>query len=99
MASDTLIQAITPRLLGVIAQGQALAGLPHAGVKGRLREILVRDILAPFLPPQVSVVTGTIVASGIDQRIHRNQDDIVLFSHSLAPLLLAGSECIIPLEG
>ncbi len=35
--------------------------LGHQGVKGLLREIVVRNLLAPILPPLVEIGTGIIV--------------------------------------
>lgn len=97
MLNSAVIEAVTPRLLGTIAQGQAISRLSHSGVKGRLRELLVRELIEPFLPPGATVVTGTIVAPQCQRRVHRNQDDLVIFSHMLAPLLIGGAECVIPM--
>lgn len=99
MLYSAVLKALRPRFEGMIAQGQAISNLPHAGVKGRLRELLVRELIEPFVPPEATVVTGTIVAAGEQRRVHRNQDDVVLFSRSLAPLIFGGAECIIPIEG
>jgi hypothetical protein len=99
MANTAIMDILRPRLAGLIAQGKALKGLQHPGVKGRLREILVREGLAPFLPPAVSSITGTIVSPISARRVVRNQDDIIIFDRNSSPLLFDGAECIVPLEG
>jgi hypothetical protein len=98
VANQAIIDAIRPALRGLIAQGQALSSLPHDGVKGYLREVLIRAMIEPFLPPSVCVVTGTIVTlDGV--RKARNEDDLVLFSKERMPLLMNLGKALIPLEG
>lgn len=99
MAHKDMIEMVRPRLRGIMAQGEALAHLDHPGVKGRLREIFVQDMISPFLPPSVIVRTGTIVSLNGDRK-QRNQDDVVLFSKERAPLLMDHHEqAVIPIEG
>jgi hypothetical protein len=98
MANQTIIQAITPALKALVAQGEALAGLNHEGVKGYLREALIKLMIEPFLPLSVSVLTGTIVCV-TGERKERNEDDLVIFSRDRVPLLLNLGKALIPLEG
>lgn len=93
-----MIRYITPGLLNVVAEAEALSGIPHAGIMGRLREILLQNAIRPFLPPSVSVRTGTIISLDGDRK-HRTQDDLVLFSREAAPLLLDSEQAIMPIEG
>lgn len=92
------IEALRPRLTGFVAEGLALAGLAHPGIKGRLRELLIQRMIEPYLPPSVVVRTGTIV-SFTGPRKHRTQDDIVLFWRERAPLLLDMEQSIMPIVG
>jgi hypothetical protein len=98
MANSIIIEVVRPRLLGVLAQAQAISGIAHPGIKGRLREILIRDAIAPFLPPSVEVLTGTIVSVDA-HRTHRTQDDLVIFDREAAPLLWEAEQAVIPIEG
>ena len=62
----------------------------HPGVKGRSRELLMNNLLMPWLPAAVGCGTGIIV----DHEQHvvsAGQDDIVLFDQMLAPSILASS--------
>ena len=75
---------------GAIAKCRSSA-VPHKGLKGTFREIIMSDLLAPFLPPPISVGTGTII-NGVEDWVRVcNQDDIIIFDSSLMPPLLVGS--------
>jgi hypothetical protein len=49
----------------------------------------------------MDLLTGTIVGANGEKRKARNEDDVVLFDHTLAPLLLRtlGRDAIIPITG
>jgi len=61
---------------------------PHAGLRGRFRELLIDNMLNPWLPPYVATGTGMIIADN-NQKRQFTQDDIILFDKSLAPPILA----------
>ena len=87
MADRRMIEIIRPRLLGLLAEGKAMAHLPHASMKGHLREVAIERMVKPFLPASVVAINGTIVAPNT-HRVERNEDDIVLFSLDRAPVLV-----------
>jgi hypothetical protein len=60
----------------------------HHGLRGRFRELLIENILSPWLPPYVLCGTGTIIANNYIKRKF-TQDDIILFDSSLTPPILA----------
>lgn len=62
--------------------------IQHAGLRGRFRELLIDNMLNPWLPPYVATGTGMIIADG-NQKRQFTQDDIILFDKSLAPPILA----------
>lgn len=74
----------------LITLGQNEAKLQHQGLKGRFRELLINDLLAPWLPPYISCGTGMIIA---DKNIARKstQDDVIIFDKSLIPPILAST--------
>jgi hypothetical protein len=65
--------------------------LPHPGVKGRFRELLIDNLLSPWLPPDVRCGTGMII-DNCNGRTEATQDDIVLYAKSLCPPVLASDQ-------
>ena len=65
--------------------------LNHPGVKGRFRELLIDNILSPWLPPDVHCGTGMIISKN-NVRKEATQDDVVLYAKSLCPPVLASKE-------
>src|SRR5208282_737330 len=64
--------------------------LPHKGLRGRFRELLIDNILAPWLPPYAQCGTGMIIAA--ENRVRQaTQDDIIIYDRSLVPPVLASS--------
>jgi len=100
MANLEMIDLVRPRLKYARIISEAFYNsLSHPVIKGRLREIIVSDIIKDFIPPNIEVVTGIIV-SFRGERIEQNQDDIILFSKSVSPVLFkAGEQHILPIEG
>ncbi|MFA7290329.1 MAG: DUF6602 domain-containing protein [Melioribacteraceae bacterium] len=64
--------------------------IQHKGLRGRLRELLIDNILTPWLPPYVLSGTGTIIEAENLKR-ESTQDDIILFDNTLAPPILGSS--------
>jgi len=64
--------------------------LPHQGVKGRFRELIINNALSPWLPPNAKCGTGMII-DGSNTRINSTQDDIVIYDQSLTPPVLASN--------
>jgi hypothetical protein len=64
--------------------------IQHTGLRGRLRELLIDNILTPWLPPYVLSGTGTIIEAENLPR-ESTQDDIILFDKTLAPPILGAN--------
>lgn len=64
--------------------------LQHSGLKGRFRELLVDNILTPWLPPYAKCGTGMIIAT-LNQKRDYSQDDIIVYDESLVPPVLASN--------
>ena len=71
-----------------IAVAECEAAIQHTGLRGRLREILIANLLAPWLPPFCKCATGMIVEAKNKPR-RSTQDDILVIDPSLAPPILA----------
>ena len=74
-----------------IAVAECEAAIQHPGLRGRLREILISNLLAPWLPPFCKCATGMIIESKNKSR-KATQDDILVIDPSLAPPVFAGAD-------
>ena len=59
-------------------------------MKGRFRELLIDNFLAPWLPPYIACGTGIIIAEKNKER-NATQDDIILYDRSLSPPVMAST--------
>jgi hypothetical protein len=84
------------RARSAVAAAKAATGISHRGVKGEIREILVRDLFRPLLPADMGVGTGEII-SHTDRS--STQQDIVLYDRRILPPILF-EECtgLFPIE-
>jgi hypothetical protein len=84
------------RVKSAVAMANAVQEIPHPGMLGEIREILVRELFQPLLPSDIGVGTGQLIDS------HNNvspQTDIILFDRSLAPpMMLSESMGLFPIE-
>lgn len=74
-----------------IALAECEAAIQHSGLRGRLREILIANLLSPWLPPFCKCATGTIIESRNKPR-KSTQDDILVIDPSFAPPILASHD-------
>ena len=79
-----------------LARAEASAELPHLGLRGRAREIFARNLLTPFLSPNIGTCTGVVVDS---EGGHSRQVDVIVYDKTLIPsLMFTGEEGIVPVE-
>jgi hypothetical protein len=77
-----------------IAAANSSGLIDQSVLKGRLREIVVAELLRPFLTPHIKATTGTIVDPHGNQS---KQIDIILYDEQVVPpILYTSSEGIIP---
>jgi hypothetical protein len=96
MTNSLVTQIVGERVRAALAAAKALAGVEHPLVKGRLRELVVDQLLRPVLPPSFGLGTGVIVDTrgGISGEI-----DIVVYNRDiLMPLLYGERDGIFPVE-
>jgi len=101
MVSPDVIEIVRARFGNIKERARAVSGVAHSGLRGRFREILAEDLVAPYIPPHMELLTGAIVGPDDTIRSERNEDDIVLFDHNQAPLLIKtrGRDSYIPITG
>jgi hypothetical protein len=62
----------------------------HNGIRGTIREVFVKQLLEPFLPPQIGIGTGEIINH---EGKRSKQIDVVLYNKErVPPVLLSGSD-------
>ncbi|MHB9133322.1 MAG: DUF6602 domain-containing protein [Armatimonadota bacterium] len=75
------------RIAATLAAAVSVEEIEHNGIKGLLREVVIRDLLKPLLPPDIGIGTGVIVAPSGD-RIQSRQTDIIIYDKSIVPAML-----------
>lgn len=79
-----------------IDSARAMAVVPHAGVKGTIREMLIRDLFRPLFPADVGIGTGQVVAA--DDRISGQMDMVIYDRRILPAVLYEGTTGLFPVE-
>jgi hypothetical protein len=87
---------ILARVQAAMETAKAVTNIPHPGLKGQLREIVIRDIFRPLLPSDVGVGTGEIIS--VDNRQSREQDVVIFDKRILPPILAEQVLGIFPIE-
>lgn len=84
------------RARAAVGAAKASTGITHNGIKGEIREIVLRDLLRPLLPADLAVGTGQIISASGDTS---SQQDIVLYDRSiLPPVMLDERLGLFPIE-
>ena len=73
------------RVAAAIGAAKAAAAVTQSGVKGTIREILVRDLFRPLLPSDLGVGTGQIATAKNELS---PQQDVVIFDRRILPSVL-----------
>ncbi len=88
-------------IAGAAEQAKQLDLIEHQGLKGRLREIVVSQIITPFLPPTCAAVHGTAIDmyGVIGTSREKTEDDILIVDRELiAPAMFSADEGIVPYD-
>lgn len=87
---------VEARAAGMVAAAASVSNVTHNGFKGTLREIVVRDLIVPVLPPAFIAGTGQIIDAWGGTS---GQTDIVIVDRRVVPpVLLDQSNGIFPVE-
>ena len=85
MAHDLFRAEFVSRVGNALARASNIAGIGHHGLAGRAREVFVKDLLRPVLPPYVELGSGKIA----DSHGHLScETDVVIYSAATLPLLM-----------
>ncbi len=96
MANPIFRQRAIDLVRGAIREAQSASLLDHSGLVGRVREIVVNNLVKPFLPSAFDVGTGKIADSkGFQSR----ETDLVIYSKAvLPPVLYSERDGVFPAE-
>lgn len=84
------------KIHGAIAEAEACSDVQHRGVKGTLREVLVRELFRPLLPNDIGLASGEVISASEQ---HSAEQDIVVFDRRiLPPFAHDASAGIFPIE-
>ena len=70
-----------------VQQSADQSAIQHYGLRGRFRELLMKNVVSPWLPPTARCGTGTIIDAN-DRSRRSTQDDIIIYDSSLMPSIL-----------
>ena len=88
--NDYILSRLRSDAEHIITLAEHESRLQHSGLKGRFRELLIDNILIPWLPPYVSCGSGMIIAAENKKR-ESTQDDIIIFDKALVPPIMASN--------
>ncbi|MDE3068892.1 MAG: hypothetical protein KGJ60_15270 [Verrucomicrobiota bacterium] len=97
---DYIFERLRADAARTIAVAECEDAIQHVGIRGRLREIVIANLLAPWLPPFCRCVTGMIIEARNKPR-KSTQDDILVIDPMLAPPILPnvdGPDGVFPLN-
>jgi hypothetical protein len=90
-------EIVLERVRAAIGAARAVRGLSHQGLKGQIREVLVRELFQPILPPTIGIGRGCIISSFDEEK--SGEQDVILFDRRiLPPILYDASLGIFPIE-
>ena len=96
MANPIFRQRAIDLVSGAIREAQSASLLDHSGLVGRVREIVVNNLVKPFLPSAFDVGTGKI---GDSKGFQSRETDLVIYSKAvLPPVLYSERDGVFPAE-
>lgn len=87
---------IIAKVKNAIACAEAIGDLNNPLLKGRFREILIKDLFIPLLPSDIGVGNGVIIT--YDNKQSKEQDIVIYDRQILPPLLMEQNKGIFPIE-
>ncbi len=94
--NQLLVDVLRVRIRNAVAASRAIDPITHEGLKGRIREMVVDDLVAPLLPSYAGVGTGKIIDSEGGQS---GECDVVIYDRdTMPPLMLGQREALFPIE-
>jgi hypothetical protein len=94
VANPAIRSSYELRIQAALAGARHAAAINHPGLQGEVREILVRELLRPLLPPTFALGTGKIVDHLGNES---DQIDVVIYDRAVMPPLLFSQTAVLGL--
>lgn len=84
--NPTLRAALIADVTKAIQVARIVESVHHDGARGRLREVLVGELIRPLLPPSFDIMTGILVDhEGDAAKNQSGQEDVLIYSSEVLP--------------
>lgn len=94
--NETYYELVLSRVRAAIDAAQSVRTVGHDGLRGRLREIVIRELLRPTLPADIGLGTGEIVTAA--NQTSSEQDVVMYDKRILPPVVMEGASGVFPIE-
>lgn len=94
MPSRVVRETYEVRVEAALASARRASAINHPGLQGEVREILVRELLRPLLPPTLALGTGKIIDHTGGES---DQIDVVVYDRAVMPPLLFSETALLGL--
>jgi hypothetical protein len=102
MRDNDIAHLLLTRVKGAVADAESLGMVTHSGLRGRLRELVLRQLMVPILPPTCLALSGTCVDTCVRQqapvRRHTEDDILIVDPELVAPMLYTEGNGIVPYD-
>lgn len=95
----TLNELLKPKAKALTLESEVLKGLKHAPLKGSFREMILSNLIGPFLPATCGIFHGTVISSFTEDIRKKSEDDLLIVDKEcLPPILYSERDGIFPIE-
>ena len=101
MANSLAISLLSTDIENALRTADSFFNVEHDHTRGRLREIVIDQLIKPLLPPTWEVTTGIVCCNDgtVSDRAQSGQEDILIYDPNfLPPLLKKKEQSILPIE-
>lgn len=97
MSNAFIYNLALAQVASALREAEGYTALAHQGAKGRLRELVVQELLQPLIPRAWGICTGFIV-DGVGNSASHQEDLIIYDQQLIPPLWTRGEQAFVPIE-
>jgi hypothetical protein len=97
VAHEQILKGFRNSVIAALAKFRETAEMDHAGLKGRFRELFVKDLLRPVLSNEFLAGSGVVV--DYTGRTSREADVVIFDKFHIPAVLYNAEEGLFPIEG